>query len=103
LREQQAMSQRFAKKKALSLEKLEDRLTPTVYGQQWLNPQSLTLSFVANGTQVGKSPSNLLDYLSHGSTVAVGEEEILRAFQTWAVNANLNIGVTGEQGNNALG
>jgi Matrixin/Bacterial pre-peptidase C-terminal domain len=98
-----SMMRQLAKKQRLALELLEARLTPTIYGQQWLNSQNLTVSFVPNGTQVGNTNSNLLDFLSHGPTQAVGEEEILRALQTWAVNANINIGLVNEQGGIALG
>ena len=87
------MTGRLARKRHLSLERLEDRVTPTVYGQQWLNPQSLTLSFAPDGTRVGNTNSGLMSFLSHRPSLAMGEEEILRAFQTWAVNANINIGL----------
>ena len=90
-------------RRSLRVERLEDRLTPSVYGQPWLDPQHLTLSFTPNGTHVGAVGSNLLDFLGHQTTVANGEEEILRAFQTWAVSSNINIGVVSEQGGFALG
>ena len=48
----------------LSVEQLENRLTPSAYGQQWLNPEHLTLSFPADGTAVGSVNSNLLEFLN---------------------------------------
>jgi len=87
----------------LSVEQLENRLTPSAYGQQWLNPEHLTLSFPSDGTAVGSVNSNLLEFLNLRATQAGGEEEILRAFQTWAVTSKINIALVGEQGNNPLG
>ena len=97
------MPKRLKCKCSLLVERLEDRLTPSAYGQQWLAPQQLTLSLAPNGTPVGSVKSNLLDFLGHQATTATGEEEILRAFQTWAVSSNLNIGLVNEQGGYALG
>jgi hypothetical protein len=97
------MSTHRKNKRLLYIEALEHRLTPSLYGQTWLNPQALTLSFAPNGTRVGSVGSNLLDFLGHQATVSGGEEDILRAFQTWAVNSNINIGLVNEQGSLALG
>lgn len=96
------MSLRSPRKFPLGLEQLENRLTPAVYGQDWLNPQNLTISFVPNGASVGNVKSSL-DFLGKGPNQGLGQAEILRAFQTWAVNANLNIGLVAEQSNFALG
>jgi len=87
----------------LTVEQLENRLTPSAYGQQWLNPEHLTLSFPSDGTAVGSVNSNLLNFLNLRATQAGGEEEILRAFQTWAVTSKINIALVSEQGNNPLG
>src|SRR5208337_356059 len=48
----------------VSVEQLENRLTPSAYGQQWLNPEHLTLSFPSDGTAVGSVNSNLLEFLN---------------------------------------
>jgi Matrixin len=79
----------------LSVEHLEDRLTPT-WGVPWYNPSSLTLSFVPDGTDVSGSPSTLSSLL--GPNSAAWEREILRAFQTWAIQTNINIGVVADDG-----
>ena len=96
------MPSRSPRKFPLGLEQLETRLTPAIYGQDWLNPQSLTLSFVPDGARVGNAKSSL-DFLGKGRSQALGEAEILRAFQTWAVSANLNIGLVSEDDKLALG
>jgi len=91
------------KSRKLMLEALEDRLTPTQWGVAWPNPGHLTLSLVPDGTSVGSGlSSNLFQTLNANAPTANWEEEILRAFQTWAVNANLNIGVVAD-GGQALG
>jgi hypothetical protein len=76
------------------LEELEDRITPTT----WLDPQHLTLSFVPDGTLASSAPSDLAQTL--GTEVPTGDWrlELLRAFQTWAVNANVNIGLVPDGG-----
>ncbi|MDB5310924.1 MAG: Matrixin [Gemmataceae bacterium] len=80
----------------LSVELLEDRTTPTA--SPWLNAGKLTLSFVPDGTDTGGgTPSNLMATLGT-SAQASWEQEILRAFQTWAVQANINVAVVSDQG-----
>src|SRR5262249_31374061 len=81
--------------KRLSVEPLEDRLTPT-WGVPWYNPGSLTLSFVADGTNVSGASSTLHSLL--GPDTAAWEREILRAFQTWAIETNINIGLVADGG-----
>src|SRR5690349_15742079 len=83
-------------RRRLSIEVLEDRLTPTT-GVPWLDPGSLTLSFVPDGTDVSGTPSNLYSLLG-ASQSSVWKREVLRAFQTWAADANLNIGLVADGG-----
>jgi hypothetical protein len=79
----------------LTVEKLEDRLTPT-WGVGWYNPGQLTLSFAPDGTDVSGSPNSLHSLL--GPNTASWEHEILRAFQTWAIQTNVNIGLVADGG-----
>jgi hypothetical protein len=79
----------------LSVDRLEDRLTPT-WGIAWFNPGSLSLSFIPDGTDVSGTPSSLHELL--GPDTATWKTEILRAFQTWAIETNLNIGVVPDGG-----
>jgi hypothetical protein len=81
----------------LSVEPLEDRLTPT-FGTPWLDGSSLTLSFVPDGTNISGQPSNLSATLGATTTQAQWERVILQAYQTWAVQANLNIGLVADGG-----
>src|SRR5437764_6521875 len=77
----------------LVVEQLEDRLAPAIYGTPWPNPEQLTLSFAPDGTLGAAGASNLFRSLNSVAPTTAWELEILRAFQTWAVNANINIAV----------
>ena len=82
----------------LVVELLEDRATPATFGVPWLDASHLTLSFAPDGTTIGSSPSNLFQTLDTEFASRYWEREILRALQTWAVNANINIGVVADSG-----
>ncbi|MFL5243388.1 MAG: matrixin family metalloprotease [Gemmataceae bacterium] len=80
------------------LEILEDRLTPSTFGGVWPDPGHLTLSFVPDGADAGGTPSSLFHLLNAQAATSVWETAILRAFQTWAVNTNVNVGITADGG-----
>jgi len=88
----------MAKSRRLCVEVLEDRLTPATWGIAWPNPGHLTLSFVPDGTAVNSAPSTLFQSLNANAPTAAWQAEILRAFQTWAINANINIAVVPDGG-----
>lgn len=77
----------------LCLECLEDRLPPATFGIPWPDATHLTLSLAPDGTAiVGTTSSQLFQVLDAQMPRTVWQTEILRAFQTWAGQANLNIG-----------
>jgi hypothetical protein len=78
------------------LESLDGRVVPAVFGNPWPG-SNLTLSFAPDGTDVNGTPSQLSGAFA-GIPAAVWQGEILRAFQTWAVNANVNIGLVPDGG-----
>src|ERR1700751_5339129 len=82
----------------LVVEQLEDRLAPAIYGTPWPDPEHLTLSFAPDTTLGGTSASNLSQTLNAVAPTSTWEREILRAFQTWAVNANINLAVVSDGG-----
>ncbi|PWT74923.1 MAG: hypothetical protein C5B46_03320 [Proteobacteria bacterium] len=86
------------RKTRLELERLEDRCTPATWGNPWPDPGHLTLSFAPDGTQNGSGQSKLFQTLNALAPTQTWQTEILRAFQTWAVQANINIGVVADQG-----
>lgn len=87
-----------ARRPILSFEHLEDRSLPATWGVPWPDPGHLTLSFVPDGTMTPDGPSTLFATMASVGQPAVWEAQILKAFQTWAVNANINIGVVPDGG-----
>jgi hypothetical protein len=81
----------------LLVEALEDRTVPTALGSPWPNPGTLTLSFAADGTAVGGAASDTADAFA-GVPAAVWQREVLRAFQTWAVQTPANVAVVADGG-----
>ena len=80
----------------LFVELLELRETPAAFSTPWPDGEHLTLSFVPDGTAIGSVPSNLGQvFQSLGPAAKI---EILRAFRTWAVAANPNIGLVNDNG-----
>src|SRR5262245_34478465 len=80
----------------LTVTHLENRCTPAAFGNPWPDAARLTLSFAPDGTDAGGTSSRLfalLDGLGSGWQL-----EALRAFQTWAVNANVNVGLAADGG-----
>ncbi len=81
----------------LAVERLEDRAVPATFGVPWLDGSNLTLSFAPDGTATFDGASNLSQTLTPLGLNAA-KLEILRAFQTWASQANVNIGVAADGG-----
>jgi hypothetical protein len=82
----------------VAIEVLEDRAVPTTFGVPWSDPRNLTLSFVPDGTAIASHSSSLFQALNAQQPTATWQNTILRAFQTWAVKANINIGVVADGG-----
>jgi hypothetical protein len=61
-------------------------------------PRHLTISFARDGTLMAGKPSTLFQMLNAAAPTAVWQEEIVRAFQTWAAKANINVGVVPDDG-----
>ena len=89
----------FRKSKSrLTLEPLEGREVPAVFGFAWPSPAHLTISFVPDGTQIAGNASDLSSKLNAEMPSATWQAQILKAFQTWAVHANIDIGVVPDDG-----
>src|SRR5438874_1973275 len=91
----------------LRLEILEDRTVPTVFGNPWPDPGHLTLSFAPDGAGIAGysqqalgevATSSLYSKLASVGTTVAWKMELLRAFQTWAVQGNINIGLVDDAG-----
>jgi hypothetical protein len=86
------------KLRPLTVERLEDRSTPATTGVTWPDGMHLTLSFVSDGTAVDGYKSNLFATLNATAPSTFWQEEIVRAFQTWAQYTNINVGTVGDSG-----
>src|SRR5262249_27809257 len=82
----------------LTVEALEDRTVPATFGVPWNDPTHLTLSFAPDGTPIAGHTSSLFQTLDGQQSRDVWQREILEAFQTWAVQANINIAVVSDGG-----
>jgi hypothetical protein len=83
------------KRPALALEALEDRATPAIFGQPWPDGRHVTLSFAGDGTPISGVPSSLGSIFSSLGT-DTAKLQMLKAFQSWTVWANLNVGLVGD-------
>jgi hypothetical protein len=83
---------------ASAAEVLEIRSLLSAATTAWSQPSALTVSFAPDGTQVAGQSSSLFSSMSGLGNPAVWEHAILDAFQTWAIHANLNIGLVSDNG-----
>src|SRR5436190_23074007 len=88
----------MVRSRPLAVERLEDRLTPATSGVTWPDGSHLTLSFVPDGTRVGDLSSNLFAAMNGAGSTAAWQREILRAFEAWAAQADINVGVVADGG-----
>jgi hypothetical protein len=86
------------KVRRLTVERLEDRSTPATAGVTWPDGMHLILSFVPDGTAVDGYESELFATLGATAPTALWQQEILRAFQTWAQYTNVNVGLVPDSG-----
>jgi hypothetical protein len=82
----------------LTPEQFEDRLAPAAFNVPWPDAPDLTLSFAPDGTGAAGKPSVLFRTLDTQLGAGAWEREVLRAFQTWAVAADVNAGVVADGG-----
>jgi hypothetical protein len=81
----------------LNIETLEDRITPSTWGIAWPYA-NLRASFAPDGTLVDGNQSSLFNTLGAQAATRAWEAEVLRALQTWADAANLNVGLVADGG-----
>jgi hypothetical protein len=82
----------------LFAEQLETREVPATFGVPWPDAQHLTVSFAPDNTSANGSPNALFQSLNAHAPTSAWQTEILRALQTWAVQANINIGIVSDGG-----
>lgn len=86
----------------VSIEEMEARQLPTTFGVPWPDARNLSVSFPTDNTTIGAYGNSLRTVLDQVTDRSVWQETALRAFQTWAVQANINIGLVPDRGD-ALG
>ena len=92
------MKRRSMLPRRLCAERLEDRDVPATFGVAWPDPQHLTVSFAPDHAAGNGAPTGLFHTLRDTASTAVWQTEILRALQTWAVQANIDIGLVDDTG-----
>ena len=89
----------MARSRRLTVETLEARIVRSVLGLPWLDPTHLTLSFAPDGTSIAGDASDLFQTLdSQFPTPASWQDVIVQAFQTWAAQTNVSVGLTTDSG-----
>src|SRR5262249_47920009 len=70
------------------------------YNNPWPDARHLTLSFAPDGTAIGPHANQLFQLFNpqFAGGSSAWQLEILRALQTWAVNANVNVGIVADGG-----
>lgn len=81
------------KRKSAEIEVLEKRNLLAAFGTPWPDARSLTISFPEDGVGVGEYENNATESLSAVASQDQWQELALRAFQTWAIQADINIGL----------
>ncbi len=82
----------------LRLEQLQPRELFAVDSLAWNDASSLRLSFVPDGTLVGKQASNLDAVMTASPAGTAWRDSVVKAFQIWSQYAAINVGVVTDNG-----
>lgn len=85
-------------RRRLAFESLEGRRVLAAFNMPWPEPDGISISFLADGTQIGSAQSDLEATLDAVLPRAVWQETILQAFQTWAAASNINLSLSADNG-----
>ena len=91
-------STRKTRRHGLGVESLEGRALMATFGVPWHDPSHLTLSFAPDTAAIAGHNSSLFGTMNAQGPTSGWQRSILRAFQTWAVRANINIGLVADGG-----
>ena len=91
-------SRRPRRRRSPGLEALEVRDVPATFGIPWADPGHLSISFAPDGTSIAGDSSSLSATLGAHLTTSTWQGEVLRAFQTWAAGAGINLTVVPDDG-----
>ena len=90
-------SRRKGTASSIRVESLEVRSLLTTYGLPWADPRSLSISFPGEGTPIGGTGNNIRQTLDTVAARGAWQKAALKAFQTWAEVANINVGLVGDR------
>ncbi len=90
-------SQRRNLRRTLAPETLETRRLLVAFGMPWPDAQSLSISFPADGVGVHGQQNRVNKTLDAITDRQQWQELALRAFQTWAYHADINVGLRNDQ------
>lgn len=91
-------TQRKRTMKKLAVESLEERRLMANFGTPWPDARSLSISFPTDQAAVGAYRNAAREVLDQVADRVQWQEAALRAFQTWAVQANINVGLVTDRG-----
>ncbi len=91
-------TQRHAPRRALRVEKLEERQVMATFGVPWPDPRSLSVSFPSDDASIGAFPNTVRQRFDQVTDRLQWQSEVLRAFQTWASVTNVNVGLVPDRG-----
>lgn len=77
----------------IGLQNLEDRRMLAAFGTPWPDARELTISFPSDGVAIKHESNNIEATLDQVAPRQDWQELALRAYQTWAINADLNVGL----------
>jgi hypothetical protein len=83
-----------------STERLENRQLLAAFGNAWADPRSISISFPPENTPIGSAQNSLRTTLDAVAPRLEWQTAILRAAQAWSENANINIGLVSDRGDN---
>ena len=88
----------YSKKRRMLAEQLETRALLATFGTPWPEPRSLSVSFPTDQAAIGAYRNTLREHLDSVTDRRLWQEATLRAFQTWSVHSNINIGLVPDRG-----
>lgn len=92
------MNHKVQKSKPWLVERLETRAMMATFGTPWPEPRSLSVSFPTDQSAIGAYQNTLRETLDSVADRRVWQEATLRAFQTWSVYSNINVGLVPDRG-----
>ena len=85
-------------RRKLNVEALEERIVLATFGVPWPDARSLAVSFPTDEAAIGPYSNSVRAVFDQVTDRQEWQEAALRAFQTWSVYGNVNIGLVPDRG-----